>query len=178
MKRTLGLRHIRRQASRRRARSVGTDAPDYWRPTTRADCARVQRPCCFVACRYNLFLDTLPEGGIHFTKTDDVLEIAGMGHSCALDVADLGPHSLDDIGELEGLTRERVRQIEFGALAKLKGSTDHLPQFSVARFTPPPSPKYMAPALITPAAKSPDDDEHEDEASEVEAIFSQLSCPP
>jgi RNA polymerase primary sigma factor len=31
------------------------------------------------------------------------------------------PHTLEEIGKVFGLTRERVRQIEAGALAKLRG---------------------------------------------------------
>ena len=183
MKRTLGLRHIRRQAARRRTRSIGDEEPTYWRPQTRADCQRVKRPCCFVGCRFNLFLDTLPEGGIHFTKSEDVFDIAGMRQSCALDVADRGPLSLDDIGELEGLTRERVRQIEFSALSKLRAATDHLPEFPVEAFVPPPRPQWQdrvpppqppSPPPPVPAAQEPEPEElDEDELrrAEILALF-------
>jgi hypothetical protein len=40
-------------------------------------------------------------------------------HSCALDVAAEGPHSCQEIANLLGCTRERVRQIEAQALRKL-----------------------------------------------------------
>lgn len=42
-----------------------------------------------------------------------------MAETCALDVADRGPHTLDEIAGHLGLTRERVRQIEESAMRKL-----------------------------------------------------------
>ena len=39
---------------------------------------------------------------------------------CALDIADQGGLTLEEIGELMGPTRERIRQIEAKALRKLK----------------------------------------------------------
>lgn len=46
--------------------------------------------------------------------------IARADHTCALDVADAGQHTLAEIGEVLGITRERVRQIEHIALDKLR----------------------------------------------------------
>jgi DNA-directed RNA polymerase sigma subunit (sigma70/sigma32) len=43
-----------------------------------------------------------------------------LGHSCALDVADDGEHTLHEVGEMLNLTRERTRQIEERAIAKLQ----------------------------------------------------------
>ncbi|MFY3742456.1 sigma factor-like helix-turn-helix DNA-binding protein [Anaeromyxobacter sp. Red801] len=40
--------------------------------------------------------------------------------TCALDVADRGPLTLDEVGKILGVTRERVRQIEVAALEKLQ----------------------------------------------------------
>jgi DNA-directed RNA polymerase sigma subunit (sigma70/sigma32) len=42
-----------------------------------------------------------------------------MVESCALDVADRGDHTLNEGGEMLGVSRERVRQIEEQALHKL-----------------------------------------------------------
>jgi hypothetical protein len=42
-----------------------------------------------------------------------------FGETCSLDVADRGAHKLEEIGEVMSMVRERVRQIERGALAKL-----------------------------------------------------------
>jgi len=40
--------------------------------------------------------------------------------SCALDVAEDGPKTLAQVGEILGVTRERVRQIEEMAIAKAR----------------------------------------------------------
>ena len=67
-------------------------------PVTRAECVDGPRPCPHSTCRYHLDADV---------------------HSCALDVADLGPQVQDTIGTLLGVTKERARQIEAQALRKL-----------------------------------------------------------
>ena len=101
-----------------------------------------------------------------------------MKQSCALDVADSGPLSLDDIGELEGLTRERVRQIEYTALRKLQGATDHLPEFPISPYRPP----AMTPCSAEPQTKPETEpeteavadpmDDDEERRSEILALFS------
>ena len=40
--------------------------------------------------------------------------------TCTLDVAADGNHTLDEVGKYLGITRERVRQIETKALAKVR----------------------------------------------------------
>lgn len=84
---------------------------DIARPRTRGECVDGPRPCPFVGCKYNLYLDINPETGsikINFPSLDPW----EMTSSCALDVADAGEHTLEAIGELMNLTRERTRQIE------------------------------------------------------------------
>ena len=44
--------------------------------------------------------------------------------TCTLNVADAGPHPLQDIADFIGLTRERTRQVEDIALRKLAQSAD------------------------------------------------------
>lgn len=81
---------------------------NYWRPATRGDCANVARPCPYVGCRHHLYLDVTESGAL---KVEDG-EPWDMKHSCSLDVADEGGLTLDEVGQILGLTRERVRQIE------------------------------------------------------------------
>lgn len=84
---------------------------DYWRPRHRCDCERGPRPCLYVACRYNLFLDVNADtGSIKYNFPD--LEACEMAESCALDVADRGPQSLESVGALLNVTRTRVQQLE------------------------------------------------------------------
>ncbi len=95
-----------------------------FRPATRSDCAEALRPCPHVACRHHLYLDVNPETGTIKLNFPD-LEVWELTDSCALDVAERGPTSLDDVSLLLNVTRERVRQIETQAISKL-GSLDDL----------------------------------------------------
>lgn len=84
------------------------------RPCTRGDCADVPRPCPYVGCKYNLFLDVSRKTGAIKLNFPD-LEPSDMVESCALDVADGGEHTLEHVAGITNLTRERVRQIEVKA---------------------------------------------------------------
>lgn len=87
------------------------------RPATRADCEAGERPCPFLSCRYHLYLDITPAGGITLNFPD--LELHEMAETCALDVADRQGITLEHVGSLMNLTRERIRQIEVKAAARL-----------------------------------------------------------
>jgi hypothetical protein len=102
--------------SRAAARRKG-DAP-YDRPKTRADCARVPRPCPYVACKYSLYLDVSETGSIILNFPH--LEPGEMPphQSCALDLAERGAMTLEDIAVVTNLTRERIRQVELKALVR------------------------------------------------------------
>ena len=52
------------------------------------------------------------------------LEVWELAVSCALDVAENGGSAIEAIGQLMNVTRERVRQIEAQALAKLLAVAD------------------------------------------------------
>lgn len=88
------------------------------RPKTRADCAGRERPCPFTTCRHHLFLDVTPNGGLQMnfpgTELEDVPE------TCALDLADKGGLTLEEVGALFNVTRERIRQIESKALRQVR----------------------------------------------------------
>ena len=94
---------------------------NYWRPRTRADCADVPRPCPYVGCRHNLYCDvTEPAGSLKVYWPG--VEPGDVRHSCALDLAECGEMTLDDIGKVFGLTREQIRLDEERALAKLRAA--------------------------------------------------------
>lgn len=94
---------------------------EYERPVTRGDCqygAFTERPCAFVGCKHHLYLDVNPNGNIKVNFPD--LEVWDLRETCALDIADRGGITLEEVGEITNLTRERVRQLETRGLAKLK----------------------------------------------------------
>jgi len=92
---------------------------DYWKPSTRAECAGGPRPCPFVSCKHHLFIDVSTRTGAIKLNFPD-MEVWDMPESCALDVADRGGTTLEDVGAIMNLTRERIRQVEVKALAKLE----------------------------------------------------------
>jgi hypothetical protein len=95
----------------------------YDKPRTRQDCVNGPRPCPYVSCKHHLFIDVSPRTGAIKLNFPD-LEVWEMGESCALDVADRGGTTLEDVGAIMNLTRERIRQVEVNALAKLEALRD------------------------------------------------------
>lgn len=84
------------------------------RPVTRGDCVDGERPCPWVSCVHHAI------HGRMLGDDDAVIEtIEAMRQSCTLDVADEGSATLEEVGALFDVTRERIRQIEAKALAKL-----------------------------------------------------------
>jgi len=96
---------------------------DVPRPKTRAECREEARPCPWVACKFHLYLDVNPETGSIKINFPD-LEVWEMNETCALDVADRGGITLEEVGEIMNLTRERVRQVETAGLGKLSALRD------------------------------------------------------
>jgi hypothetical protein len=92
---------------------------DIPRPTTREECRGEARPCPWVACKHHLYLDVNPETGSIKINFPD-LEPWELQHTCALDVAERGGITLEEVGEIMNLTRERIRQVEVRGLLKLK----------------------------------------------------------
>ncbi len=96
---------------------------DYYKPRTRAECQDGPRPCPYVSCQHHLFLDVSARTGAIKLNFPD-LEVWEMNETCALDVADRGGTTLEDVGAIMNLTRERIRQVEVKALAKLEALRD------------------------------------------------------
>lgn len=107
----------------RRAGAVLTAPLDVERPRTRGDCAEGPRPCPWVSCAHHLYLDVNPDSGAIKLNFPD-MEVWQMAESCALDVAERGGTTLEDVGGLLGLTKERARQVQFVALARLRRTTE------------------------------------------------------
>jgi hypothetical protein len=113
------------------------------RPRSRADCAGAQRPCMFISCKHHLYLDVNPStGSIKLNFPDK--EVWELDETCALDVADRGGITLEEVGSIMNLTRERIRQVETRGLLKLR---------AIAEDEPVP------PAAGAPAGPGRDDDD-------------------
>ncbi len=95
----------------------------FGRPRTRADCKDLPRPCPFVGCQFNLYLDVTPLGTIRWNYGCEPWEMAS---SCARDAADEGGMTLEETGAMIGITRERVRQLETAALERLAAMDGNL----------------------------------------------------
>jgi hypothetical protein len=96
---------------------------DYEKPKTREECLDGPRPCPYVSCKHHLYIDVSARTGAIKLNFPD-LEVWDLGESCALDVADRGGTTLEDVGAIMNLTRERIRQVEVKALAKLEALRD------------------------------------------------------
>jgi hypothetical protein len=114
---TIAMKRLTREEMRQGAQLA--QFMDYDKPKTRSECEMGQRPCPFVSCKHHLYLDVNPETGsikLNFPH----LEVWEMEETCALDVAARGGITLEEVGEILNLTRERIRQVEVRGLLKLK----------------------------------------------------------
>ncbi len=97
------------------------------RPRSRADCANGPRPCMFISCKNHLNLDVNPStGSIKLNFPDK--EVWDLAETCALDVADRGGITLEEVGSIMNLTRERIRQVETRGLLKLRAISEDEPR--------------------------------------------------
>ena len=97
--------------------TAAAKTPETW-PTARprfplvSECTlpAEQEICPRTECRYHLAHRSRWEHELRPTR------------DCALTVANEGPHSMDEVALAFGMSKERVRQLEESALAKLQGS--------------------------------------------------------
>jgi hypothetical protein len=100
---------------------------DATRPKVRGDCVEGQRPCPYVSCKYNLYVDVNPRTGSVKMNFPDK-ELWELKETCALDVADRQGITLEEVGVIMNLTRERVRQLEMRGLSKIRVIADDEPR--------------------------------------------------
>lgn len=120
------------------ARTLGLDDPHLTdaRPTRRSECAGGERPCPWVSCKYHLYLDVNPETGSIKINFPD-LEPGDLADTCALDVAERGGITLDEVGVIMNLTRERIRQVEVRGLLRLRMSSPNEDELGAALLRRP-----------------------------------------
>jgi hypothetical protein len=127
---TMSRREMMREARRRERAGDSVEIMEYNRPRARSECVNGPRPCLFVSCKHHLFLDVNPETGSVKLNFPDK-EVWELEETCALDIAERGGITLEEVGEILNLTRERIRQLEVDALKKMKdeGSKHELDEF-------------------------------------------------
>lgn len=125
---TIARKQMLRERRRMVAQGTLPEILEYDRPMTRAECREGKRPCLYVSCRYHLYLDVNPvTGSIKINFPDK--EPWELSDTCALDVAEKGGITLEEVGEIMNLTRERIRQVEVSGLDKLRQGEADLETF-------------------------------------------------
>lgn len=96
------------------------------RPRYRSDCLpggfNETRPCPFVGCRHHLALEVAPSGALIDllgVESDD-FDWDGLDDTCSLDVAERGGLSLSQIAVKLRLTHQRVQQVEWHAVSRIR----------------------------------------------------------
>ncbi len=116
------VRHRHRQ-------SIGheVDGETYTFPLTRGGCVDGPRPCPWVRCRHHMFGEVCSQGHQYraYVSGVDGPEEMDPEWSCALDVADRGWITLERVGQALGVTRERVRQIEYRVMQRARENQAH-----------------------------------------------------
>lgn len=116
---TMSRREMLREQRRRDRSGEKVEVATYDRPQTRSECVDGPRPCLYVACKHHLYLDVNPETGSIKVNFPDK-EPWELEETCALDVAERGGVTLEEVGDILNLTRERVRQVEVAGLGKMR----------------------------------------------------------
>jgi hypothetical protein len=142
------------------------DMEEAERPQTRADCVEGARPCPFVSCKHHLYLDVSARTGAIKVNFPD-LDVWEMSETCALDVADRGGTTLEEVGAIMNLTRERIRQVEVKGLAKLAALRDMMALRDYVDEGP--TGKRRLPVLAREPTEEPDAEVEGDDEDEFEA---------
>jgi hypothetical protein len=125
---TIARKQMLRERRRMLAQGTLPEVVEYERPISRSECREAERPCLYVSCRYHLYLDVNPiTGSIKINFPDK--EPWELAETCALDVAEKGGITLEEVGDIMNLTRERIRQVEVSGLDKLRDGEVELETF-------------------------------------------------
>lgn len=119
--RSLGVAPL---TSAERAEKAGIDSdPELLaelaaRPRTRSECADGPRPCPWASCRYHLGYEVTDRGAVQ--QRFPHLELWELPETCALDVAERGGVTLEEIGRLTNVLMQAASQTAEGALAEIR----------------------------------------------------------
>ena len=83
--------------------------------STHGACRQLPGPCPYAICRFNLTAETRDSRGAKPAHASAPI----LREACALEAAEQGGMTLEEIAARFALTRERVRQIELSALRKI-----------------------------------------------------------
>lgn len=101
------------------AAALAATMPATWGECQRRALGTASSPCPYMRCAHHLALDAHPRTGSIKANWPDRDELPA---TCALRVAEDGGRTLEDVAGVLNLTRERVRQLEQRALARLRAS--------------------------------------------------------
>lgn len=111
------------------------------RPKTRGDCANVPRPCPYAGCKHHLLLKVGERDAVGLPKSrqEELIRLRfgheepdRLEHSCALDFADEGEHTNEEVAEALNVSRQAVDQMVRKALAKIEVNTKLLEYLEAA----------------------------------------------
>lgn len=110
---------IRKMGGRKRVFGNSSLYPEEInKPIKRSQCKNGIRPCPYISCKYNLYIDVMYNGSIKYNFPN--IEPWEMEDSCVLDLVDEEIIlNLQRIGDLLNISKEDVRQIEFKGLNKM-----------------------------------------------------------
>lgn len=123
-KATVSIRRLSKRELERGRRLY--PAHDVARPRTYGECetqalGAPSNPCPWVSCAWHLYLDVSVETGSITLNFPD-REPWQLAETCALRVAARDGVTLEEVGGFVALTRERIRQIEARATARLRAT--------------------------------------------------------
>lgn len=123
----ISMRFIERETKELDALNAVDPLPE--KPRTLGEChsrglGTLENPCAYLSCKWNLALDVdLRTGSIkmNFPEAEDhgAVDVREIGETCSLRVADRDGLTLEEVGAIMNLTRERVRQIETKGLERI-----------------------------------------------------------